>query len=72
MIYDCVMVLQHSYYFSYLIHLSLLSFVSAASFDAVLSCHIPIQKDLFLHFVSICAGILPHLIEIMDLVFQCV
>ena len=72
MIYDCVMVPQHPYYLGYLIHLSLLSFVSSASFAAALFFHIPIQKVFFLHFVSICTGILPQLIEMMDLVFQCV
>ena len=70
MIYDCVIFLQHSYYFGYLIHLSLLIFVSAASFAAALFFHIPIQNVFFLHFVSICAGILPHLIEMMDLVLH--
>ena len=45
--------------------------VSAVSFVATLFFHIPIQKVFSLHFVSICAGILPHLIEMMDLVSMC-
>ena len=62
------MLLQHFDYFCYSRHFSHLNFVSASSFAAALFFQIPKPKVSSLHFVSICAGILPRLIEIMDLV----
>ena len=65
---DSEVFLLLSYHFGYSIYLSNLVFCSVASFAAALVFHIPIQKVSFLHFVSISADILPHLIEIIGIV----
>ena len=60
--------LQHFDNFCYSRHYSHLNFVFAAFFAAALFFQIPKPKVSSLHFVLICAGKLPRLIEIMDLV----
>ena len=62
------MLLQHFDFFRYSRHFSHLNFVFVVFFAAALFFQIPKPKVSSLHFVLICAGILPRLIEKMDLV----